>query len=267
MKIIKFAVLFFFFFVFLVIDNQTVSAKQYEKYVVRFIDAVTGDPIAGVRVTFEKKGQQVEAVTDKNGYVILSPFPFTEEDDRNGEITYEATAPNYSVLNDKSPCFQKEIALSPELARGEFRVVLSWGKKPWDLDSHLWYQSHHIYFRNKKSTYADLDRDDKAKYGPETITIRKIVTGTRYTYVVYNFSNRNSKSSDKLSRSDARVYIYSGGQKQPVKKYVVPKKTKGNKWVVFHIDENGQFVDINRIVVQRVSSGAEVTPYYKKSKR
>ena len=32
----------------------------------------------------------------------------------------------------------QSIAISPELNSDEYRIVLTWGERPWDLDSHLY---------------------------------------------------------------------------------------------------------------------------------
>lgn len=67
-------------------------------------------------------------------------------------------------------------AISPVMTNLDgMRVVLSWGEKPFDLDSHLIFPGGHIYFDSKEGTDANLDVDDTDSYGPETVTISKSI--------------------------------------------------------------------------------------------
>lgn len=95
-----------------------------------------------------------------------------------------------------------------------FRVVLSWDENPEDLDAHLITPSigglqYHIYFANKYSgsidtvPYAELDVDDRDSYGPETITIHQLQSGT-YHYFVNHYSG-----SGNLTTSGAMVKVYT----------------------------------------------------------
>ncbi|KMV01227.1 hypothetical protein ACS72_00355 [Acinetobacter sp. VT 511] len=79
----------------------------------------------------------------------------------------------------------------------ETRFVLTWGKDPVDLDSHLvgpagdegmfhTYYSDKQYYNNGE-LMVDLDLDDVTSYGPETTTIRHLLPGT-YTFYVHHFS-------------------------------------------------------------------------------
>ncbi|MCW8631650.1 hypothetical protein OQH38_16240, partial [Acinetobacter baumannii] len=78
----------------------------------------------------------------------------------------------YSTLVAKCPCDGLTYALSPVQTKlGSMRIVLTWGEKPLDLDSHLNYSNQHIYWSNKEGHQANLDVDDRDSYGPETITI------------------------------------------------------------------------------------------------
>ncbi len=113
------------------------------------------------------------------------------------------------------------------------RIVLRWGDKPSDLDSHLTGPAvsganrFHVYFGSRHyfndGTYnstnalyaADLDYDDTSSYGPEITSIRKLTPGDYYFYV-HDFSNRNSNASTALCNSNASVEIYKGLSKIPI---------------------------------------------------
>ena len=71
-------------------------------------------------------------------------------------------------------------------------VRLSWGKNPEDVDSHLIApDGSHIYFRNQGSLlqhpFVNLDVDNVDSYGPEIVTINKLMVGD-YQYLVHNYS-------------------------------------------------------------------------------
>ncbi|MDR3347702.1 MAG: hypothetical protein LBN32_03715, partial [Helicobacteraceae bacterium] len=96
----------------------------------------------------------------------------------------------YSDLVVACPCDGMTYALSPVMKSLDgLRVVLTWGAKPIDLDSHLVFGDNHVYFEKKgrRNAKAYLDVDDSDSFGPETITIQKIEPQS-YVYAVHNFS-------------------------------------------------------------------------------
>jgi uncharacterized protein YfaP (DUF2135 family) len=71
-------------------------------------------------------------------------------------------------------------------------IKLTWGAEPSDLDSHLFTPSgSHVYFADEGSLsaapFAALDVDDVTSFGPEVITVRRLMVGT-YRYSVNNYS-------------------------------------------------------------------------------
>ena len=125
------------------------------------------------------------------------------------------------------------------------RIVLSWNATEADLDSHLSYPDHHVYFERKTSDGARLDVDDGARKSPETMTLLRKQAGYGYTYAVHDFGNRSRPEASALSRSGARVSLYLG--EQLLRSYAVPQNRPGNLWRVFRIDGEGRFQDIDRI--------------------
>lgn len=139
----------------------------------------------------------------------------------------------------------QDIAVSPGLNVGEWRIVLSWGVTPSDLDSHLYGPrdetgTFHIFWNNKTETgtSVNLDLDDTTSYGPETITIPQLRSGT-YRYWVHDYSNRSSSTSTELSnQSAAKVIVWTNQGEGTVKaaEYNVPSNKVGNAWIIFEID-------------------------------
>jgi len=110
----------------------------------------------------------------------------------DGYTTYT----NSQVVIPDGGSLELAISLSPNLATGQMRFVLSWGESPSDLDSHLKTPSiegntYHVYYDEKGAVdsppYALLDIDDITSYGPETTTIYELFSG-EYHYYIYNYS-------------------------------------------------------------------------------
>lgn len=137
----------------------------------------------------------------------------------------------------------KNVVLSPEVAQGEIRIVLSWGSFPADLDSHA--EGHassgnrfSIAFNNPDvSGVGQLDVDDRNGYGPETITITD--SEAEFTYYVVDF-----RSEGTMNNSGATVKVYLPGSSQAVT-YTVPTEA-GNRWDVFRY-QDGQLTVINQM--------------------
>lgn len=112
------------------------------------------------------------------------------------------------------------------------RIVLTWGRTPSDLDSHLLTDYGHVYFSNKNMEGVNLDVDDTSSYGPETVTIDPLSTLTPYRYYIYNYSR-----SGTFTESEASITLYYQGNIRTF----YPPVGSGYYWHVFDIN-NGQIV-------------------------
>jgi len=121
------------------------------------------------------------------------------------------------------------VALSPAsgqtggLSTGQFRVILTWGENPNDLDSHMtgpnadgsrW----HVDFADDASGgICALDVDDTTSYGPETITCpESSLVSLRngiYRYSVHQYAGSGtigtSAASVRLEFANGTVYNYT----------------------------------------------------------
>ena len=198
--------------------------------------------IEGASVTLQRNGaQSVSGITNTSGSISLGTS-FADNKDALLIVKKEG----YSNLVVKCPCAGMTYAISPVMTNLDgMRVVLSWGEKPFDLDSHLIFPGGHIYFDSKEGTDANLDVDDTDSYGPETVTISKKHFGESYIYAVQDYSNKGLPNSNYLSASKARVFVYVGSSL--VRSYSVPAGKRGNIWTVFKLNPNGEFEDINSV--------------------
>lgn len=163
--------------------------------------------IEGVSVTLQRNGaQSVSGTTNASGSVNLGS---TFADDQDALLIVKKEG--YSNLVVKCSCAGMTYAISPAMTSLDgMRVVLSWGEKPFDLDSHLIFPGGHIYFDSKEGTDANLDVDDTDSYGSETVTISKKHFGESYIYAVQDYSNKGLPNSNYLSASKAKVFVYVG---------------------------------------------------------
>ena len=198
--------------------------------------------IEGASVTLQRNGaQSVSGTTNASGSINLGSS-FADDQDALLIVKKEG----YSNLVVKCPCAGMTYAISPVMTSLDgMRVVLSWGEKPFDLDSHLIFPGGHIYFDSKEGTDANLDVDDTDSYGPETVTISKKHFGESYIYAVQDYSNKGLPNSNYLSASKAKVFVYVGSSL--VRSYSVPAGKRGNIWTVFKLNPNGEFEDINSV--------------------
>ena len=208
------------------------------------LSAVVKDQtIEDAKVTWQRNGDSSKrAVTSPAG---KAKVPADLIDD--AETTMIINKPGYSTLVVKCPCDDFTYALSPVMQNLDgLRAVLTWGATPRDLDSHLSYPNNHVYYVDKTGTNANLDVDDTDSFGPETITIEQKHDGERYVYAVHDYTNgsRNRKDSKAMGFSNARVEVYVG--QTLIRTYRVQPDTTATSWIVFGIDENGAFHDINQ---------------------
>jgi hypothetical protein len=94
------------------------------------------------------------------------------------------------------------------------RIKLTWGLQPSDVDSHLFTpDGDEVYYADRGSLtaqpFANLDVDDTSSFGPEVITLSRLMVGT-YLYGVKNFSGTDAPNN--MTNSPVRVELTAGGQ-------------------------------------------------------
>jgi tetratricopeptide (TPR) repeat protein len=223
---------------------------------VQILSATVKDQkIGGATVILQKNGEQSSAtVTDSGG---RAQVPDTVARDPSSLLIVRKAG--YSDLVAKCPCGGMTYAVSPILRSLDgMRIVLNWGSSPEDLDAHLSFESDHVYFLKKEGNDALLDVDDTNGFGPETITIARKRSGSRYVYAVQDYSQRLSPDSAALSRSRAKVFVYVG--QTLIRTYYVPTNRTGNLWNVFAVSEIGEIQDISAFSGITVAAPSDLTP-------
>ncbi|MFP4459120.1 MAG: carboxypeptidase regulatory-like domain-containing protein [Candidatus Zixiibacteriota bacterium] len=195
-------------------------------------DSSTGEGISNAMVSLSGD-TSITINSSESGF-----YSFNEI--RVGEYEIHASYPGYYSEADTielvSANIEKDIFLTESLDTGQYRIVLSWGEEPLDLDAHLFTPEiegaeYHIYFSNmgslESAPYCKLDIDDTDSFGPETITIDTLFTGTYY-YSVYNYSE---EPDIKISDAVVKIYNYSG----MIAEFQIPSEGEGLWWNVFEI--------------------------------
>ncbi len=141
------------------------------------------------------------------------------------------------------------VALSPAagqtggLTSGQFRVILTWGQNPSDLDSHMtgpnadgttrW----HVYYSARTSGgICGLDVDDTSAYGPETITCPATSTTTGLRAGVYRYSVHHYSGSTNIGTSGANVRLeFANGTVYNYTPPAIVWTGANNVWTVFEL--------------------------------
>jgi hypothetical protein len=199
-----------------------------------FFDAVSGKPIRGAQIGF---GDQLSS-TDRLGTVSFDmPTGLGEEDTLHGTFRADGyVSSKFEVHFMVGVLFLNRYSMSPALEPGPLRVVLDWAESPSDLDAHLVKEGqYHISYRDKVKVedHAWLDRDDLDGHGPETITLLTPNDDATYSFFVHDFTNRTKTSSDGLSKSRARVTVYTASGL--LKTFRAPADLRGDTWQVFRV--------------------------------
>ncbi len=225
----------------------------------KIIDAFTGSGLSGVELKIYNgwggtTGEVIDTITTNADGAYSVSLPLGNYTMRATKSGYIAINVNIVVKSGETP--NQNGTMSPVVAEGEYRIVLTWGENPHDLDSHVQGQysdgsTFHTYFSRKTAnegdiTVCELDVDDRESYGPETITL-KPTSSAPYYYYVYNYSGTGS-----FAASGAQVKVYRG--ETLVATYNAPtNQGNGRYWNIFAI------VDGEIVVNNTITSSANLT--------
>ena len=227
-------------------------------------NSLTGDPVNDVTIKMRKNwnNQTGEVVysgtTNDHGYYSIDHIfgSYTLELSKGGFITTYR-----NIIIGVMDIAAQDIVISPESVSGTWRIVLTWGENPEDLDSHVTGKLSdnsdfevyygHDYQHDGDTEVCNLDVDDTTSYGPETITLTTN-NSSPYYYFIHHFSG-----SSTLGASGAQIKVYFGTNL--VNTYNVPtNQGNGIYWNVFAI-VNGQIVVNNTITDSPNTSYANPT--------
>lgn len=235
-------------------------------------NALTGGPLNGVDLEFRRG---INAPTSEPVlYTARTTFTgrYIVNNMRAGVYTARAAATtnmcesNIVVWTQGAETIDNQnAALSQALLEGQMRIVLTWGATPSDLDSHLWaphygcnaQNPYHLYFAARQcGVIVNLDVDDTTSFGPETTTVgvsQDPVIGQTYSFLVHDYSNLGSGSSQAMSNSpglEVNVYSSGGAAECLQTTFTMPPNTPATVWHVFTAVWDGTYWTINPIPPQ-----------------
>ena len=219
----------------------------------KITNAMTGNGVGDVKLDVRSgwnntdKGDILTTVTTNasGDYIVTLPIGnYTLIASKDGFVSNTV---NIVVQKDMSTL--KNGSITPIISGNKFRVVLTWGASPSDLDSHVVGKlsngnQFHVYFSDKSEydgsvEVCNLDVDDTTSYGPETITLNT-TTDNPYYYYIHRWSDHGL-----LATSNAQINLYQG--ENLVATFNVPTdQAEGRYWNVFAI-KNGELIVNNTI--------------------
>lgn len=205
-------------------------------------NAMTGNGVAEANISVRTgwnnsdKGDVIAASqTDANGnYSLTLPLGnYTLTVSKEGYITGTV-----NIIVQQGTTNYQNGSVSPVIPGDAYRIVLTWGQNPSDLDSHVTGtlsngSGFHVYYAHKSQIdgeieICNLDVDDTNSYGPETITLRA-TESTPYYYYIHHYAG-----SGNILASEATIKVYRGSEF--VAKINVPNdQGSGVCWNVFAI--------------------------------
>lgn len=235
------------------------------------IDASTGEPISkGLTVILRKGINNITTnevgriISDENGsyeFSEITPGQYTiQVRDTLEEEEYMSSYVNISVQSEA--VVTCNMILSKRLDSDELRFVLTWDTEKEgvsvDLDIRLYGPDpfkgteYGVYFSNgdfymnnyggylmdgRYFTFANLDVDDKAYEGPETITVKTLMAG-QYKVFVQDYTNGGTGNG--LYSSNPVVNVYRG--RRLVDTIKMPQKEGGVWFVGSYNNADGTFI-------------------------
>ena len=203
----------------------------------RVLHAFTGAAINGAEVTIPEGSGVRRTFTTSDGRFTMSGVVAGTHN-----VTVNATgftsATRLGVIVTAGATTQLgDISLAPVAAATDIRVVLDWGERPSDLDSHFSGPRadggrFHVYYAaptfSDAASAASLDRDDTNGFGPETVTLTRQSDG-EYQYYVHNFSGEQA-----ITASGATARVFRGTELLAT--FTVPTTGDGRYWHVFNLN-------------------------------
>jgi uncharacterized protein YfaP (DUF2135 family) len=190
----------------------------------------------------------------------------------NSEATIVGVSGGYLTNTVRNTASVNDITLTDCLSLGQsgagITMKLTWGALPSDLDSHLITPAgDHVYYSAKgalaTAPFANLDVDDTSSYGPEVVTITKLMVGT-YKYSVRNYSGY---SDGPIATSGARVEVNIPGRTlQLITPPTTGESSNTDYWNLFEFDVSASCVvtvrSVGTYTTDLPTIPASTTPQY-----
>ncbi|MDX9811338.1 MAG: carboxypeptidase regulatory-like domain-containing protein [Bacteroidales bacterium] len=237
------------------------------------IDSQTGDGLSSATVYIGTYNTEANAEESELMVTTNSDGSFSINDGPTGNFYFIIICNGYftritqqtAIVQGTNNVTQQTLVSRPE--EGDFRIVLTWGSNPSDLDTHLTGPSstggrfHLCYWDQDPDEGVNLDVDDVTSYGPETTTLSILRNGL-YRYSVHNYSNQYSSGAIEIPASPAVVEVY--GYNGLINRFNAPAYSgSGNTWRVFEMTVSGSTATITPINTYVTASSDEDMTVFK----
>lgn len=246
------------------------TCANTEVYVYNSVQGVAG-PIADATVTIGSR----TSTTNAQGVATFIGLPAGLNSVSVYQTGYVAAA--QSALMGCAATNTMAVALSPSsgqsggLTSGQFRVILTWGQNPADLDSHMtggvnadiWTRWHLYYSDKTAGGVCKLDVDDTSSFGPETVTCPATGSTTSLPDGLYRYSVHHYAGAGTIGTSGAGVRLeFANGT---VYNYTPPAAGwtgTSNVWTVFELSVYNGVVTVVPVnsITGGVNSGSVRAP-------
>jgi hypothetical protein len=209
----------------------------------RIINALTGEGLKDVTLTVRSgwgngHGEVVMVINsgDNGAYSLGLPLGnYTLQMSKDGYVTNIV-----NIVVQQGETANQDGSITPYVEGNDFRIVITWGQDPRDLDSHVEGPladggTFHVCYYDKDAYdsgrhVCNLDVDDTDSYGPETVTLTTMDNGTYYYYVHHYAGNGT------IATSSAQINVYQGAALLAT--FNVPGRGNDIYWNVFAIKNN-----------------------------
>lgn len=201
-------------------------------HTLRFTNASDGAPVAYATIVIQGNKS---ILTDAEGKIQFEKKPdgtYPIKFKKSGFISEEILM---KVSSGK--IIDNRFVVSAALKKNELRIVLVWDEKPADLDAHFIkdevYRVSSKDLQKSPDSLVVLESESSIGYGPESILLNDIDSIGRAMFVVNDYSNKDDENSVVLSKSDARLKVYTTEKLEH--SWRPSKKQAGNIWMVFSL--------------------------------
>jgi len=220
-----------------------VECKRITFYVRgRIKNARNGWALSGVKVCVQGTSN---CVTSRWGFFTLRNIAGGAVKLTYQKSGYIANEKTLSITGNINSGGVADVSTSPTMRNDQYRAVVTWGRRPSDLDSYaMWGWTRVCWYGTRRwsnRVYGVLEQDKTAGYGPETVYFSGVgrCRGGSYFCDIKYMVNDYTRSGSMLRDGKTEVTLYNGNRVAGTWKITdCPRSVfnRGNWWHVFTIN-------------------------------